>query len=251
MMTGIPNRSPWRALAVLLCAIPVDACRDSRPPSSPSTPTPTDTTDYHLSFTVSGTVVEHLPSGVRPLPGLRIQISESSQPWDYGELEITSDREGRYKFQADVGSLVAFDLPAGAGYHAPCPPGVEHLVEDTTLDVHVVSDAVLKGTGMPESMPTWRPRVTGTVLAATYDGWELVDVRPIVGASVELAGDTETPLRSVTLTNARGDYLLCANPPGTEASQPGHIRVVKDGRELASKSVTVTGDTVVSFELEN
>ena len=77
---------------------------------------------------------------------------------------------------------------------------------DTTLDVHLVSDAVLTTSGIASSMPLVEPRVTGRIFERTSGGEQ-----PIPGARVVAdftGGDGWAP-SATTMSDATGRFLIC------------------------------------------
>jgi hypothetical protein len=223
------------------------ACNDSPPTPAPS-PLPSDPTPAPSSLAVSGVVLEHTAEGSRPLAGLRFLMRFSAdQPWDYdnpGSTSVTSDGNGRYLVAAPIGSLVAIEIPAEAGYHAPCPSGFDHLAGNANMDIHVVADTILSSTGRPQSVPYTRVWISGTVMEGSYD-----DARPVAGASVELAGEVGAPLRSVTLSDADGRFFVCTNPPGAGADQSMWLTASKEGYRPDSRAVLMGRDDQVSLTL--
>jgi hypothetical protein len=169
----------------------------------------------------SGQVFEHTTVGRRPLAGFRFSVLRLSAP---APITIVSDANGRYEIPNEVG-LIAFDIPFDAGYRAPCPAGVGS-------DLHVVSDAVLSRTGTPASMPMTDLHVSGTVVERVGDR-----TRPIAGAEVQLGAGGLLDVKSVTLSDASGRFLLCTNPPGTGTDQTIPIAVRKDGYDPVMRTI--------------
>jgi hypothetical protein len=222
------------------------ACNDSPPTPAPS-PLPSDPTPAPSPLAVSGVVLEHTAAGSRPLAGLRfLMLFSSAQPWDddsSGPASVTSDGNGRYLVAAPIGSLVAIEIPAEAGYHAPCPSGFDHLAGNANMDIHVVADTILSSTGRPQSMPYTRVWISGTVM----DSWD--DDRPVAGASVELASEVGAPVRSVTLSDADGRFFVCTNPPGAGADQSMWLTASKEGYRPDSRAVLMGRDDQVPLML--
>jgi hypothetical protein len=201
--------------------------------------------------TVSGVVYEHTLAGPRPLARLLFTVWWSTDsPWDYGGSDpskrVLSDDSGRYAASAISGTLIAFEIPVESGFRAPCPSGFDSFQEKVTTDIHLVSDAILSSTGVPASVPTPGPNVSGKVTERRSSEKNA----PVAGASIELAGDLNSVFRSVTLTNASGNFLVCANPAGTGTDQTMWITVSKDGYRPVSQAVQIgVSDKSVSLQL--
>ena len=243
--TNLVTHGAGRALVLVILMV---GCNDRGPVPSP---TPVAGTMGHRgTATVSGTVYEHRASGARPLAGFRFTLRASTNPWVYRDQEVTSDAGGHYVFSAAIGTNLVVQIPADAGYHAPCPAGLERILDDANVDVHLVLDSVLTSTGMPESVPTWIPRVSGVVSLQVLDGPEVHGL-PLVGASVELVRSPGGLGNSITLTDGEGRYVLCASPPGTGEGQSAWLAVTRDRRVLAFEPLIITGNDVRSFVVGN
>ena len=142
--------------------------------------------------------------------------------------------------------MVTIVLPADATYHAPCPSGLDVLTADATMDIHVVADATLSTAGVPPSLPVSGPSVSGGVFERVQEG-----LRPVAGVTVDLSiGDPGNLIHSVTLTDARGAFLLCASPPGAGVGQNVSVIALKDGYREGIQQVVLSGDEDhVNFEI--
>ena len=183
----------------------------SPPPTGNPEPAPSPPPQPPGSPVVSGVVYEHL-SGRDPLPlaGFRFRAMIGK-----GEsVPAVTDGQGRYSVTAVKGGMFILIITED-GYRAPCPPGTASgLAGDSQFDIDVVADATLVNSGVPASFP--RPRtllmVEGTVVESGAQH------QPLSGVTVELAAGWVA--RSVTLTNARGEYFLCTRThPGREATR--------------------------------
>ena len=212
------------------------------PPSSNPVPSPPPAS----LLTVSGIVLEHTPEGSRPLAGLRLQVITSGSPWDYEEPAlVTSDAGGRFHFLASPGSLVALVIPDGAGYHAPCPSGFDTIGGNVAMELHVVADTILSSTGRPRSMPYTPLWVSGTVIDSEAVGRRSTDCRCDGRACREVGAS----LKSVTLSDAAGNFLLCTNPPGVGTDQLMWLTARKQGYRTDSRTVVMGQDDQLSLGL--
>jgi hypothetical protein len=251
-MTRIPASSTIRFMprvcAVLVLAAVIPSCDDTVGPRPSPIPAPTPAPELATEVTISGTVYEHTASGPRPLARLPFTVRLTETGWGYGggDTQVTSDPSGRYSASwSDEEMMVTIVLPAGAGYHAPCPSGFDVLAANATMDVHVVADATLSTTGVPSSLPVSGPSVSGDVFERVQGG-----LRPVSGATIDLYTDPSAKIASVTLTDARGAFLLCANPPGTGAGQLMWVTARKEGYREAIQQVLLSGDEDhVNFEI--
>lgn len=190
---------------------------------------------------VSGVVYEHRegrePS---PLAGFRFTAMIGR-----GELvPVVTDGQGQYSVAAVKDGMFVIMIPSNAGFHAPCPTGSDYVPVSTRFDIDVVADAVLASIGVPASYP--RPRtilmVEGTVLESGSQR------QPLSGVTVDMGVGAYTAT-SATLTNARGEYFLCTNPPGTGMDQSTPLRASKAGFDTSVRDISMGNETRVDFEL--
>jgi hypothetical protein len=194
---------------------------------------------------VSGVVYVHGPAGRQRLAGFRFSLVWDYSPWDDYPTTVVTDEFGRYAANRGEPGVVGIAIPDSAGYHAPCPAGFDNLAANRTMDIHVVPDTTLTTTGVPSSMPTTVPRVSGTVFERTSDGKQ-----PVVGATVFLNPTLGLgEVLSVSLTDAEGTYLVCAAPPHTGTGAVMELGVSKAGYDPKGRQLTVTGDNHVNLEL--
>jgi hypothetical protein len=230
----------WLGTAALV--ISLAACGQP----APSTPTPTlpppppPSQPASTTYTVSGTVFEHTISGVRPQAGVPVRV----RVWSTAPvlLDGVSDSAGRYEISGVPGdrSQITIAPPTGSDFRAPCPSGSTGLTGDANIDVNVVSTTLLSTSGVPASIQRSFLRVEGTVTERVPDG-----VLPVVGATVDLAGDdSDRWVFSTTLTDARGRYMACEAPPGTGTDQVLWVRVQKNGYYPASREGFPGGDFI-------
>jgi hypothetical protein len=225
-------------------------CHDYKEPSAPSAVPPAASASapepIPPALTVSGVVHEHTASGPRPLPQLSFTVRLTDAGWGDrgGGTLVTSDASGRYSVRSDEGTIVTMVLPAESGYHAPCPSGIDVLTADATMDIHVVADATLTTTGVPSSLPVSGPLVSGGVLERSTDGQQ-----PVSGATIDLFTDASGVVKGTTLTDRRGAFLLCANPPGTSAVQTVWVGARKDGYRQTIQQVVLGNQDHVTLEL--
>jgi hypothetical protein len=182
-------------------------------------------------------VLEHTPSGSRPLPGVRLRVSE----YPSSEISfITSDVEGRYETTMSQRSSVKVEPAPETGYFSPCPAGGLTPLYQPTL--HVVHRDVLATTGAPELLHQISLHVIGRIVGPAPSR------SPIAGASVEL-DNFGMPL-STTLSDAQGQYLLCSFPPGSGTDQDAIVRVQHPGYHDAEQTATMgLGRPPVDIEL--
>jgi hypothetical protein len=198
---------------------------------------------------VSGTVHEHTAAGPRPLGDLRFLLLWSPRIDDQNytpPTDVTSSGNGRYLAPLSSGRVLTIEIPAGAGFHAPCPSGFDYPPSGTVrMDVHVVADATLSTSGLPGSLPGRGPTLTGNVIETTPTGKS----QPLAGATVELSSEPGALVKSVSLTDNAGKFLLCTNPPGTGTDQMMFLQVTKSGYGPATQWV-FSGDVSVSVVRE-
>lgn len=189
--------------AVLVLASSVAGCHGSdRPAPSPA---PGPVPYFFPPAAVTGLVVEHLPAGPRPLAGLRFSVQTDPAGDDF-PLAVTSAADGTFRVSVPLGGAFRLVVPSGGGYHAPCPVGLDAVVEDTSVELHVVSAAVLADGGLPPSLPLGRHLVRGRVSVANL-WWD--DFTPLAGVTVELAPRRDALMRSSSVTADDGRFVLC------------------------------------------
>jgi hypothetical protein len=234
------KRTSHSPALVCVLGLMLGACGPNPIPSQPSVfPPPPPPPDPASSppFTLSGTVFEHTPSGVRPQAGVPVRVRLWGTPM---LLDGTSDSAGRYAIPGVPAGAVTIAPPSESGYRAPCPSGTDVLKSNASFDVHVVSTTLLSTSGAPPSMPLSFLSIGGTVFERVPDG-----TRPVAGATVDLAGDdTDRFVFSTTLTDARGGYLICTAPPGVGTDQIHWVRAQKDGYRPASRTGFPGYDTI-------
>jgi hypothetical protein len=181
---------------------------------------------------VSGIVFEHTAAGPRPAASVPLVVRSWAALPVF--VSVTSDGNGRYEARGLPGSGVNITIapPLDSAYRAPCPTGTSGLTADATIDVHVVSTAVLANTGTPRSLPTSAVTFSGIVFERSLAGRAI----PIGGASVQLtAVEQESNVESATLTDKAGRYLLCAAPLGAGGDQEGWLHASHEGFESVSR----------------
>lgn len=188
------------------------------------------------SFTISGVVFEHTANGRRPAADVILRVLSD----DFG-VTTTTDADGRYVASVR-GTRVSIAPEESEAYMSPCPSGTNRLGDaNRTIDVDIVSKAVLSTTGVPDSYPRTSIYVSGTIVEASADG-----PRPVPGALVSLGLE---PARSTTLTDTLGRYVVCTAPPGSGTDQLMPLRVEKDGYLPDSLIVLGGWDDRVSVQL--
>ncbi len=231
------NASVRRGVSIpLILAALLTACGEApiTAPPSPTAPSPLPSPVPQPPFTVSGVVLEHTMAGSRPLAGVRLRLRTWQPPGSF--LDTVSDASGRYEvsgLQARETVTVAPSIEAE--YRAPCPAGTSGLSGNSTVDVHVVSTALLSTAGAPASLPRTSIWVSGVVFERTPEGR-----RPVAGAAADLAvDDSDAFVMSTTLTDGSGRYLLCTVPPGVGTDQIAWVRVRKDRFRPVSRSIVM------------
>ena len=248
-----PDRTCAAQVLATACALAslLAACSPSAPSPQLSNPDPVTASPAAPpgQVRVYGVVYEHTSTKRRPLPGLRFKLMhpESCCAYSAGDpgSEVTSDAAGRFTIFVPVASRVVFDLPAGSGYQAPCPSGFDQVDTSTQLTIDVVSDATLSTAGTPGTLPSTPLNVRGTVVGRTRNGTTM----PLAGVSVWLSEKIDSALRSASLTDARGNFILCTNPPGTGTDSFGLVSAGKAGYRTASQTVFLGWDDRISLEL--
>lgn len=212
--------------AVLLLASSLAACHGSDRPAAPS-PAPGPVPYFFPPVVVTGLVMEHLPAGPRPLAGLRFDVQTDPAGDDF-PLAVTSAEDGTFRVSVPHGSAFRVVVPPGGGFHAPCATGPGLLVEDSSLNLHVVSERVLAGDGLPPSLPLGKHLVRGRVSVGAL-WWD--DITPLAGVTVELAPRRDALSRSSSVTAPDGRFVLCGSPAGGGQDTTQWLRARKDGYE--------------------
>jgi hypothetical protein len=188
----------------LLAAAAALGCANDSPRAPTQPPQPPDQVPDSppvKSFTVSGVVFEHTATGRRPAAEVAVRVLSDD---NYG-VTTTTDADGRYVASVRD-TRVSIAPEESEAYMSPCPSGTNWLVDaNRTIDVDIVSKAVLLTTGVPDSYPRTSIYVAGTIVEATADR-----PRPVTGALVALGYE---PVHSTTLTDALGRYVVCTAPP--------------------------------------
>lgn len=233
-------------VTLVLAALLLGGCR---PPAVPDGPRPSPVSSPSPPAAVpgmAGQVWAHSGGTPQPLPGFRFLVARHTAAFETETTLVMSDASGRYEIPPPHDGLFAFVIPADGGYQAPCPPGFPGIGLSMGLDVHVVPDAVLATTGLVATVPQMEFRIRGTVTERTPEG-----ARPVAGAMVELSGEGEVGglVRSVTLSDRDGHYLVCKNPPGTGTDTTTWVTARKEGYHSVSKPVFLGWEDTASFEL--
>lgn len=218
-----------RLLAPALAVICV-SCVDSTPPTF-TAPLPAPGPIVR-EVTVSGAVMEHTAGGRRPSSGTQVEIwtGESPEP-----VLVTSGGDGHYRLTLPQGAAFFPRLTAGASVHMPCPTAVDPVFEDTHLDLHVVSNALVTASRLPVSLPHADRQIQGWVdTGSLTDWWEVAD--RVAGAEVTVRATPDTPLLTRVVTDSSGRFRMCP-PPGSSdgwwldvraAGYQSHREEVKD-----------------------
>lgn len=155
-------------------------------------------------FTLTGTVFEATQTGIRPLAGVPLEVSEE---FLQREPRTTSDRNGRYDVTVEtnpdfvrVNSVKV--VAEKDGYSQPCRSSSADAT-DGVLDIYVVSNALLAKSGIPSSLPIVGPTLTGRVFDP--DGKALPGAR----VYIDFSGGFGIAASAATVTDADGRYLLC------------------------------------------
>ena len=201
----------------LICiAALADACGERAPaapsrlapPVSPTAPTaPTDL------YTVSGTVYENGPDGVRPLPGAGVNawVQHQSGGYSYwwGHGRLYADAAGRYQLRGlAAGVTVQLDVWTVPQTHVQqCAAPRLRVEADTNLDTHMVP--ITNVSASPASVPApargFR-HVSGVIFEMARG-----EKRPVAGAFVDYEPFMDFPA-AVTISDSEGRYLLCGLP---------------------------------------
>jgi hypothetical protein len=220
------------ALLVLATGAACHACGgDSRAaaPLSPSAPAAFGRPSP--LFTISGTVWEHAPGGVRPLAGGRLGgwHDTGSSGTTLGWIEV--DAEGHYRLQAGGPATVSL-YGGGGGLLQPCTAIVPVGGEAVSHDLHLVSDPAQVGARVPAALLAQGVLLSGTVHDVTGGR-----PAPVAGAHVYLdgLGGMGVPIAR-TVTDGDGRYVLCgpslSDAPAIHVSAPGFIPFEADGAAL-------------------
>jgi hypothetical protein len=252
-MTGGCWRSTCLVSTALGMAGLMAAC-GSPTASAPSATRPLDISATPISvapFSVSGTVFEHTATETRPLAGLHFTVTGRTYYLPAGPLavmpvDVTSDANGRYEATGFPGrASIRMTVSPEQGYRAPCPLAIPLLGANSVLDLHVVSNASLSTGGIPASLPTHFPTVSGMV-SETVSG----SVRPVGGAALDLLFDpeAESGVFASTLSDPTGRYVVCVPPPGGN-DQQFWVRALKNGYQPATQSLVISFDERLDFAL--
>lgn len=222
------------------------ACDGSRPsassPTGPTTP-PTLTNPIPPDIAnVSGTVWLHEPEGVKPYAGATLYgWVETPRVGGGPSGRAVTDSSGHYLFRAPVGSRIR--IYQGRPPYQPCDVTVA-VTGDVTRDVHAVSDPRQLGAGLPQSLRSQFPTLSGVVFEATADGSHAVSDVLVYSDSTGSGGDVVT---AATLTGSDGRYVLC----GLDGRTSAYVHAWNPGYGLLSKTVVLTGnDTTFDIQLQ-
>jgi hypothetical protein len=161
-------------------------------------------------------------------------------------VDVISDANGRYEATGFPGrASINMTIPPEQGYRAPCPLALQLLSRNSILDLDVVSNVTLSTGGIPKSLPTHFPTVSGTV-SETASGGAI----PVGGAAVDLfyGPISEFGVMASTLADPSGRYLVCVPPPGGN-DQQFTLRAVKNGYQPVTQSIVISFDERLNFEL--
>jgi hypothetical protein len=175
---------------------------------------------------LSGVVYEATAVGRQPLAEVRIDVSAEYQTLPPA---VVTDAAGRYSVEVLAGQNLKI-IAERPGYSQPCRVPVARGV--TEQDVYLVSDATLAMSGIPSTMPTVPPILTGRVFERTSQG-----PRPISDAAVigDFSGGNGWAPSATTKTDPDGRYSLCNvdNKVGGGllllVSKPGYTSVAVPG----------------------
>ena len=264
--TGIPLLALLLALAAIVVFVAViarddDTSNTANPPSPSATRSsrPSATTGVIASPTPShrATPYAALPSQILPTPGTTYAVTGTitelgadgnQHPVSGARIDVfvTRDRTG-YHWMSDVtdatGRYELWGIPAGAtatlyaaaddgaGHATSVQPCAHQLVmlADESVDIEIVpiaagGDAASAAVERQRSASLrlgGEPLIDGQVFERAADGSRIA----VPNAMVWIGGDTE-PLIAVTLTDSRGNYVMCAPPKplehDLEATAPGY-----------------------------
>jgi hypothetical protein len=185
-------------VSVVVLAI---GCRNGSP-TSPGADAPVVPagTAVAVNSSLSGVVYESTPAGLRPLAGVPLDVSVEYQSWS---PRVTSDAQGRYALPGTGLLKVRAEYP---GYSQPCRAAANVTEPETTVNVYLVSDAVLSTIGVPASLPVVSPAISGRVVEQTAAG-----VRPVPGATLimDFSGGLGWAPSATTVSDVDGRYMLC------------------------------------------
>jgi len=112
-----------------------------------------------------------------------------------------------------------------------------------TINVHVVSNAVLANSGTPVALPVGTISTSGAVFETTSAGR-----RAVSGVTMEMAIGSD--LISTSVTDGEGRYLLCPSIPGHGTDVQVQIHARKEGFVAAVRTITLGWEyTGVDLEL--
>jgi hypothetical protein len=230
----------------ILVGAAIGACSNepvSQPPTGP-------TTTFKIPeppFRISGQVLAHSPGGIGPAAGVHLRVEGRVPPDPAVTVDVVTDSNGRYEAAGFPAKAYVKVHATDDQYRMPCPPGVIGALQDNQiLNLNVVPTAVLTTSGLPKSVPTNWPGVTGMVVESGTDGNHAA-----AAAAVDLfyARIDAANFVSSTLTDATGHYAMCVPPPGGN-DQLFWVRATKPGFMTADESVVITIDVAVDLTLQ-
>jgi hypothetical protein len=238
---------------MVLIAVAVGS-RCSQTPNSPSTsthanpqtprpvpaPFPPFATPPKI-WTLTGTVVDELPTGPRPVSDAGVSVWMQVPNGGYAAGGATTDDAGHFSIGGlPAGTVRLYAFASGA--RQPCAV-IFDIAANMSHDVEVVLDPSFVGTSLPPDMST-PPVLTGMVYETTSTGR-----LPVAGASLETDAIMDL-VTATTTTDANGRYQLCGLPGGTKGFwQTFDLWAWKDGYGLAYSEATLTGP-VTSLDIE-
>ncbi|HYK99044.1 MAG TPA: carboxypeptidase-like regulatory domain-containing protein [Candidatus Acidoferrales bacterium] len=225
------TRSSRPSAAAGVIASPTPSHRATPYGALPSQILPTPGTTY----TVTGTITELEADGNQhPVNGARIDVFVRGERGGYHWMSDVTDATGRYELWGIPAGATATLYAAaddGAGHASSVQPCAHQLVmlADESVDIEIVpmaaggdaASAAVKRQRSPSLRLGGEPLIDGQVFERAADGSRIA----VPNAMVWIGGDTE-PLIAVTLTDARGNYVMCAPPKplehDLEATAPGY-----------------------------
>ncbi len=193
-------------------------------PSTPQTPVPNrPPTPTPGSYTITGVVQE----GGRPIPGVGVNawVNEDAgfgYSWWWAHGPLHADTVGRYSVSGLPSGVHVWLQAFQDGYDQQCAVSVPTVRGDTTVDIALVSRAVVAPTA---SSPSGLRSVSGSVVVATSDGQQSA-----AGAFVDFEPIMDFPA-AITHADGAGRFALCGLPVNDTiwlgASSGSHVGYVQ------------------------
>lgn len=172
---------------------------------TPETPVPSPApSPISSSYAITGLV----QAAGRPIPGVNVNafVTENSGfgfSWWWAHGPLHADTTGRYSISGLPSGAQAWLVAFQDGYDQQCAVSLPAVRGDTTIDIPLVSTAVVAPTAVS---PSGLRSVSGSIALATSGGQQ-----PAAGAFVDFEPIPDFPA-AIVHADAAGRFALCGIP---------------------------------------